>query len=92
MDTALDSSFTDRRRECWSLDDIRTFLEKFFIYKRDFAKICEFLPYKLVKDAVNFWYTIKKHLGLSQHEKLIREEAQEDQLKCIHKTVDRCFK
>ena len=48
-------------------------MEKFFVYKRDFVRISEFLPFKVVKDMVNFYYAIKKYLGLSKHEKTVFE-------------------
>ena len=69
----IDPTITIRRSDRWSLIDIKTFLEKFFVYKRDFVRICEFLPYKIVKDIINFYYAIKKYLDLSKHEKSVRE-------------------
>lgn len=62
-----------RRSEVWTLEQIRLFLEKFFIYRRDFVRIAEFFAYKTPKDMVSLYYAIKKHLSLSEKEKEIRD-------------------
>ena len=59
--------------EVWTLEQLRIFLEKFFIYKRDFMRIADFFPFKTPKDMVSLYYAIKKHLGLSEREKEIRD-------------------
>lgn len=58
-----------RKVAVWTLEQLRVFLEKFFVYRRDFERIAEFFPYKTPKDMVALYYGIKKHLGLSAKEK-----------------------
>ena len=50
------------RTEVWTIEQLRTFLEKFFIYKRDFVRIADFFAYKGPKDMVSLYYGVKKHL------------------------------
>ena len=50
-------------------------------------RISQFLPYKIVKDLVNFYYAIKKYINLSKHEKAVRE-CLGNQLSLIHEIVD----
>ena len=87
---SIDPTVTQRRSERWSLHDIKTFLEKFLIYKRDFVRIAEFLPYKKVKDLVNFYYACKKYLKLSSREKEVRE-CLGNQLTLIHEIVEKVY-
>ena len=53
-------------------------------------RISEFLPFKIVKDLVNFYYAIKKYLDLSKHEKSVYE-CLGNQLSLIHEIVDTCY-
>ena len=50
-------------------------------------RISEFLPFKVVKDIVNFYYAIKKYLDLSKHEKTVFE-CLGNSLSLIHEIVD----
>ena len=56
------------KQKCWSYSDLRTYLEKFFIYMRDFPRIAEFLPFKQCKDCIDLFYMIKKACKLSDVE------------------------
>lgn len=58
-----------RREAIWSYQDLRMYLEKFFVYQRDFKRIAEFLALKQCKDCIDLWYMIKKVCRLSEIEK-----------------------
>lgn len=79
------------RAEVWTLDQIRTFLEKFFVYRRDFERISEFFPHKTAKDMVSFYYGIKKHLNLSQKEKDLKDDSIGDKKHYINKVVEEMY-
>ena len=67
----------------WTLDEIRLFLEKVFIYKRDFQRIAQFIPMKTYKDITNFFFSVKKHIALKKHEIAIKE-CLSNKLSTIH--------
>ncbi|EEA08181.1 myb-like DNA-binding domain-containing protein [Cryptosporidium muris RN66] len=55
----------------WSLSEIRTFIEKYLMYPKDFRRIASFLEYKTIKDCISFYYKYKYTLGLKRILKLI---------------------
>lgn len=57
----------------WSYGSLRTYLEKFFIYRRDFRRISDFLPQKSVKDCVDLFYMCKKACKLSEIERELHQ-------------------
>jgi len=74
------------REDCrWSLEEIRIFLEKVFIYKRDFSRIASFIPMKTFKDVTNFFFAVKKHIELKKHEHALKE-CLNNKLGLIHRT------
>ena len=62
-----------RRSEVWTVEQLRLYFEKFFVYRRDFVRISDFFPYKSPKDMVSLYYSVKKHFNLSAKEKVVRE-------------------
>jgi len=83
------STMMDCRKRCrWSVEDITTFFEKFFIYKRNFKRIAEFLLQKTFKDVIDFFYLVKKHCKLSKLEKEI-QECVGNKLHTIHSIVEK---
>ena len=80
-----------RRSEVWTLEQIRTFLEKFFVYpRRNFMRIAEFFPFKDHKDVTSLYYALKKHLNLSQKEKEVRD-CIGNKLHFIHRLVEEVY-
>jgi len=57
-----------RRCDAWTVEQIRIYLEKFFIYRRDFGRMAEFFPLKTTKEMIDLYYAIKKHINLSAKE------------------------
>ncbi|KAL7066971.1 myb-like DNA-binding domain-containing protein [Cryptosporidium serpentis] len=55
----------------WSLSEIRTFIEKYLMYPKDFRRIASFLEYKTIKDCISFYYKYKYTLGLKRILRLI---------------------
>ena len=80
-----------RRVDAWTPEQIRQFLEKFFIYRRDFPRIAQFFPHKTSKEMIDLYYAIKKFLGLSSKEKQLREVLSDEHLKLIHTIVDELY-
>jgi hypothetical protein len=57
----------------WSLTDLKTFFEKYFIYDRsEFQRIASFLPNKTTKDVVDLFYTLKKRIDLNKYKKEVK--------------------
>lgn len=73
IETVRKQLFGPVRSACWTPDDLRVFLEKYFVYQRDFKRITEFLPVKTCKDAVDLFYMIKKSCNLKMIEKELDE-------------------
>lgn len=75
------------REDCrWTLEEIRTFFEKVFVYKRDFGRIAQFIPMKTYKDVTNFFFATKKLVELKKHEVALRE-CVTSKLAMIHRTA-----
>lgn len=80
-----------RRSEVWTLEQLRTFLEKFFVYpRRNFVRIAEFFSFKDHKDVTSLYYAVKKHLNLSQKEKEVRDFIG-NKLHLIHSIVEEIY-
>jgi len=73
IETVRKPLFGPVKSTCWTVDDLRVFLEKYFVYQRDFKRIAEFLPGKTCKDAVDLFFMIKKSCNLKLIEKEIIE-------------------
>jgi hypothetical protein len=63
------------KRDRWTTEDVRIFLEKFFIYGCEFRRIADFLPEKSTEDLVGFYYLIKKHVGLTKNYITVKESV-----------------
>ena len=53
-----------KRRNCWSVTDIKTFIVALLKGPKRFEKIGESLPNKTAKEIVFFYHTFKKMLRL----------------------------
>ena len=54
----------------WSKDEIKTFVEKYYLYPKLFGKIASYLPKRTASECVKFYYCFKKTLQLKKCPKL----------------------
>lgn len=69
FESHLKPLFGKVRSATWSQEDLKIYLEKYFIYQRDFKRITEFLPQKTSKDSIDLFYMIKKFCKFAEVEK-----------------------
>lgn len=62
-----------QNKSVWSHDELQTYLQKFFTFKRDFLKIAQAIPRKTCRDAVDLFYLIKKPCQFSLIEAAVRD-------------------
>jgi hypothetical protein len=62
-----------KRRNVWSVGDIRTFLQSMLEGQKNFQKIGEDLPHKTYNEIVFFYHSFKKLMRLKYHLKTCRE-------------------
>ena len=64
-----------KKSAVWSYEDLSNYLQKYFVFRRDFKRIAELIPQKTCKDAVDLFYMIKKPCQLSLIEAAVRDHA-----------------
>ena len=62
-----------KRKNVWSLQDIRTFVITVLRYTKNIDKIGEALPHKSASEIVFFYHTFKKLINLKMQIKNCRE-------------------
>ena len=62
-----------KRKNVWSLKDIRTFIITVLRYTKNIDKIGEALPHKSASEIVFFYHTFKKLINLKMQIKNCRE-------------------
>jgi len=62
-----------KRKNVWSLQDIRTFVITVLRYTKNIDKLGEALPHKSASEIVFFYHTFKKLINLKMQIKNCRE-------------------
>ncbi|UKJ89752.2 silencing mediator for retinoid and thyroid hormone receptor [Theileria orientalis] len=68
----LEDELNYRVSQVWSLSEVKTFIEKYLMYPKNFSKIAQFLENKKCGDCVEFYYRFKYRLKLKQRVQELR--------------------
>ncbi|UKK02745.2 silencing mediator for retinoid and thyroid hormone receptor [Theileria orientalis] len=68
----LDDELNYRVSQVWSMSEVKTFVEKYLMYPKNFSKIAQFLENKKCGDCVEFYYRFKYRLKLKQRVQELR--------------------
>ncbi|BAM42033.1 silencing mediator for retinoid and thyroid hormone receptor [Theileria orientalis strain Shintoku] len=68
----LEDELNYRVAQVWSMAEVKTFVEKYLMYPKNFSKIAQFLENKKCGDCVEFYYRFKYRLKLKQRVEELR--------------------
>lgn len=71
-----------KKNYIWNKQEIRTFLEKYILYPKNFDKISQYLECKNTKQCVEFYYLTKNFFSLKKLLLVISESKLKRNKKC----------
>ncbi|CAD2104090.1 conserved Plasmodium protein, unknown function [Plasmodium vinckei] len=76
------------KNNIWNKQEIRTFLDKYFTYPKNFEKISQYLEFKNTKQCVDFYYTTKNFFNLKKILLTLTESKMKRPKKCLTSVND----